>query len=205
MDPDVDDEQAMAEALGFSSFGMQDRPQKKRRYNPHADAVIVDKPENPNPTKSSSGANSTPLGAPSAAAQGVTGANGNEIDLDDDELDQRPPKGASSEGAQDLTQVRLPGGVHAYQAGLPQRPTPGPGSAGPGPGSAGPYQQGGGRQNHQAGSWTNQDEREWYEGYYDHSSNANPWDRLEKSLGLQSTGTWQAYMPPTIPRQGQLH
>ncbi|RGP64163.1 hypothetical protein FLONG3_9626 [Fusarium longipes] len=30
----------------------------------------------------------------------------------------------------------------------------------------------------------------WYIGYYDHLSNANPWERIEKTRGLQTRGTW---------------
>ncbi|PFH58915.1 hypothetical protein XA68_13042 [Ophiocordyceps unilateralis] len=33
----------------------------------------------------------------------------------------------------------------------------------------------------------------WYEGYYDPSSNENPWLALEETLGLKSEGTW---LPP---------
>lgn len=30
----------------------------------------------------------------------------------------------------------------------------------------------------------------WYIGYYDPSTNQNPWDRLEKARGLGTRGTW---------------
>ncbi|KAF5001036.1 hypothetical protein FGRMN_1321 [Fusarium graminum] len=30
----------------------------------------------------------------------------------------------------------------------------------------------------------------WYIGYYDHLSNENPWDRIEKARGLTTRGTW---------------
>lgn len=60
------DEQDMAAAMGFSSFGMQDqnRPAKKRRFNSHADDAVVT--TNPNlppkpPRPALSGANSLPL------------------------------------------------------------------------------------------------------------------------------------------------
>ena len=39
--PDDDPSAAVAAAMGFSAFGSQDRPpSKKRRFNPHADAVL---------------------------------------------------------------------------------------------------------------------------------------------------------------------
>ncbi|KAF5024677.1 hypothetical protein F66182_3247 [Fusarium sp. NRRL 66182] len=30
----------------------------------------------------------------------------------------------------------------------------------------------------------------WYVGYYDPTSNQNPWERLEKARGLETRGTW---------------
>jgi hypothetical protein len=30
----------------------------------------------------------------------------------------------------------------------------------------------------------------WYIGYYDHLSNENPWERIEKARGLTTRGTW---------------
>ncbi|KAH7263606.1 hypothetical protein BKA59DRAFT_64210 [Fusarium tricinctum] len=30
----------------------------------------------------------------------------------------------------------------------------------------------------------------WYIGYYDHLSNENPWDKIEKARGLTTRGTW---------------
>jgi hypothetical protein len=55
-------------------------------------------------------------------------------------------------------------------ASLPQRPAP--------------FTSGGGAES-----------RVWYEGYYDHLSNENPWDRLEKAKGLEAKGSW-------VPRPG---
>lgn len=179
MDSDADDDQlAMAEAMGFSSFGAQDRPQKKRRYNPHADAAVIATPGHAE--TSSTGANSTPLGAPSAS---VAGGNADEIDLDDDDQGSTSTLAGTAESGS--TQARPSGTVPPHLAGLPQRP-------GPAVGGAGPFGHGGQRAAHQGGARLNKDGtgREWYEGYYDSTSNENPWDRLEKSLGLQSIGTW---------------
>ncbi|KAM0248195.1 hypothetical protein ACHAP5_003577 [Fusarium lateritium] len=30
----------------------------------------------------------------------------------------------------------------------------------------------------------------WYIGYYDHLSNENPWEKIEKARGLTTRGTW---------------
>ncbi|KAK1986365.1 hypothetical protein LZ30DRAFT_582314 [Colletotrichum cereale] len=45
----------------------------------------------------------------------------------------------------------------------------------------------GGRQGYQQ---QRNDGKPWWEGYYDHASNENPWERLEKRAGVQSRGTW---------------
>ncbi|KAK2004299.1 hypothetical protein LX36DRAFT_650083 [Colletotrichum falcatum] len=45
----------------------------------------------------------------------------------------------------------------------------------------------GGRQGYQQ---QRGDGKPWWEGYYDHASNENPWERLEKKAGVQSRGTW---------------
>ena len=131
---DVDDQAAaaMAEAMGFSSFG---HASKKRKYNPHTDATTSASTSEP---AFSSGANSAPLGTkPPAKVEGT----------DEEEASSRP-------------------------ASLPQRPafaSQPKDAAGRSVGGHNPL---------------------WYEGYYDPSSNANPWDRLEKKLGLESKGPW---------------
>ncbi|KAF5665373.1 hypothetical protein FHETE_6733 [Fusarium heterosporum] len=57
-------------------------------------------------------------------------------------------------------------------AGLPQRPAP----------AHAP------RQGQHAAPRESKDT--WYIGYYDHLSNENPWDRIEKARGLTTRGTW---------------
>lgn len=59
-DDEVMDSSAMAEAMGFSGFGMQRPPSKKRKFNPHADAA-VSAPAN-GKVASTTGANMAPLG-----------------------------------------------------------------------------------------------------------------------------------------------
>lgn len=147
MDQEPDD-QAMAQMLGFSSFGAQDPPQKRRRYNPGGGAVA------------STGSNTTPLGARKPNAE--------EIDLDDDEeaapVEQVTSAGVSSEAPQTSA-------LH----GLPQRPAPG----------AGFTDQGRGSQHHHGDQG-----QPWYEDYYDTLFNRNPWEKLEKAMGLQPRGSW---------------
>ncbi|EFQ31160.1 hypothetical protein CGRA01v4_01869 [Colletotrichum graminicola] len=45
----------------------------------------------------------------------------------------------------------------------------------------------GGRQGYQQ---QRSDGKPWWEGYYDHASNENPWERLEKKAGVQPRGAW---------------
>ncbi|KAF6844091.1 hypothetical protein CMUS01_01407 [Colletotrichum musicola] len=50
---------------------------------------------------------------------------------------------------------------------------------------------GGGRHQHQQQRGANEG-RPWWEGYYDHKSNENPWEKLERAAGIESRGTWVA-------------
>jgi hypothetical protein len=64
---EADDSAAMAAAMGFSGFGMQSRPSKKRRFNPRADASTTSAgPDlhNMPPKPPATAANSTPVGVP---------------------------------------------------------------------------------------------------------------------------------------------
>ena len=153
---------AMAEAMGFSTFGSQN-PHKKRRYNPSADFSSSS-------TKNidavaATGGNAAPLGTsrPSAAS---APANTNEIDLNDEDNDEDGTEGNPSQ----ISSV----------PGLPARPAASVGSVG--------YVQR--PRNHQQRD--DPDRPPWYEGYYDRSSNENPWERLEKEHGLQPRGSWVA-------------
>lgn len=60
-DDEVVDSAAMAEAMGFSGFGMQRPPSKKRKFNPHADAAVSTS-SNGSSKPASTGANTAPLG-----------------------------------------------------------------------------------------------------------------------------------------------
>src|SRR5262245_38098972 len=100
-DPE-DDGAAMAAAMGFSSFGAQDRPAKKRRYHSGSDAVVSSSlpsappgslpPKPPAPARLT-GANHLPLhprGTRGPGGSTAPGRNVDEIDLDDDEADGDP-------------------------------------------------------------------------------------------------------------------
>ncbi|OAQ73237.1 hypothetical protein VFPPC_12957 [Pochonia chlamydosporia 170] len=170
MDPEADaDAAAMAAAMGFSSFGAQDRPQKKRRYNPAVDAVSQ---SSPSLKDASTGSNSTPLGKQTSTPKQA--ANEDEIDLEgEDDEQQSGQKEAPRESE---------GQVPSHH-GLPARPAPGTGFVG---------SRGQPASRERASQGTSA--KPWYEGYYDNMSNENPWERIEKKLGLESKGTW-------VPRQ----
>ncbi|KAK7208813.1 hypothetical protein V2G26_015991 [Clonostachys chloroleuca] len=68
----------MAQMMGFSAFGSQDRPQKKRKYNPNADSFVERQP----PQDATTSSNSIPLGPPPVPKPS---ANADEIDLEGDD------------------------------------------------------------------------------------------------------------------------
>ncbi|KAK7422854.1 hypothetical protein QQX98_001421 [Neonectria punicea] len=151
-----DDQALMAQALGFASFGAQGHPNKKRRYNPRADATLIAR-QRPSVT----GANSTALGpAP------TTRSNADEIAIDED---------GDGDGG------NAPAPAQVRPASLPQRP------AAPSGGSASRDQA-----PFQSAPHRSQDPSHapWYVGHYDPMSNENPWDRIEKTRGLSSVGSW---------------
>lgn len=189
LEEDDVDASAMAEAMGFSGFGMQ-RAAKKRKFNPRADASVSGQQV---PNASGSGANSAPLGErrlppppaslpsrPPAAAAG----NAEEIGLDDE--DDAGPGADAGDGLGAGPEVEAQGwmgnavdsgppGLDARAAGRFRKQQPGGG-----PRAAGRHGGGGG------------DGRPWWEGYYDAKMNENPWERLEKQRGLEPRGTWLA-------------
>lgn len=245
MDDGLDaDSAALAATMGFTSFGSQSHPSKKRRFNPRADAAVSTSTDTATPSSSILGpapaslpakppvtaANSLPLhrrgGLRGHGAQGppatrvpAEAMNADEIDLglhaedeegrdsigggdeapvwanpdldkdsvkDDNEDDPGPqyidtsrpsvpPLGSFS------AQGNHPAGLHGDGShGLSGRG----GWSGRGRGGHG----GGGRGGHPGG-------RAWSVGYYDPSSNQNPWEALETALGLKPMGTW-------LPRRG---
>ncbi|KAG8427718.1 hypothetical protein J3459_006437 [Metarhizium acridum] len=168
--------------MGFSTFGAQDRPQKKRRYNPAVDTVTSVAQPLSGPQAAPTGSNSTPLGNHSSMSKGEPGAqaNADEIDLDDEkDRHESTPQERSGETAPQ---------AHPLHHGLPARPAPGTDSAGS------PMQSPGRHGVSQTGGST-----VWYEGYYDSTSNENPWERLERRMGLESMGTWVARQAHPAP------
>jgi hypothetical protein len=214
MDPsyvDSEDEaEAMAKAMGFSSFGNQG-PLKKRKFNPKTDAVV----DGQGPAEAQevfnneqgSGGNRIPLGRsrvfPTEAddevaqdkgvalqqhhpgTQHTPAADGiNEVESSDGPayLDTSLPAPSESAG---LTQARIDA-ILAASAATASTPTNAGNEAVSGdPGGA------------QAGSPgtrpsslpqrpgpRGQRNEQWYLGYYDPSFNENPWAQLEREKGL---------------------
>lgn len=100
MDDEMD-EAAMASMMGFSSFGDQDRPNKKRRFNPGADAAV-----DSSVTQAATGSNSAPLGVRSH----IEGTNPHEVHLEED-----------LQNIQDQPTADSPT-ISAHPSSLPQRP-----------------------------------------------------------------------------------
>jgi hypothetical protein len=216
-DYDADaDAAAMAQAMGFSSFGMQDdHPSKKRKYNPRADASTDAPPPHRHAVRPSpaTGANAEATGINAAAA----GTNADEINLDDDEevdagtaingtalayvqtqIDEMIADSTKNTEEPDST-AQLSSVGHSAGNGfsLPNRPNPSwgvqvgsppqPQPAERGGHSQGRGRRGGGHGQHGAGG---DNGKPWWDGYYDTRSNENPWQYLEKDAGLQPQGSW---------------
>jgi hypothetical protein len=185
-DGNSDPEQAsMAAMMGFTSFGSQSRPSKKRRYNPRADAEFAE--------DSGTGANTLPLmprqprtetagpGTGTAAAEGLVEnsesrgvvkqkANDAEIDLDEGDQDPEPQYIDTSRSPRRTGDEAV--GI-APDLSLPTKPSFG---------EQQPHYPGAGRGGHE--------KRIWYADYYDPSSNENPWEWLEKARDMKPVGTW---------------
>ncbi|KAI1099719.1 hypothetical protein F4804DRAFT_73820 [Jackrogersella minutella] len=208
---------AMAQAMGFSSFGAQNNPSKRRKFNPHADDAVVASSSTStiplhrnNATKEvQTGSNATPLG--------VRSRNEDEIDLEDDDeanaangkirnlkdgnaddpesryLDtSRPPTTAIS-NSNDVVQSRIDTIV-----GVPSDQTMGAQSSTLSGGGDPSYRGSRGGRGGRGGYQANQGQRhesgkEWWEGYYDPSSNINPWAALDNAKGLEPKGSWMTW------------
>ncbi|KAK8087146.1 hypothetical protein PG994_002120 [Apiospora phragmitis] len=184
MDPDEWDEDtaAMAQAMGFASFGGQNHPSKRRKCNARADDAFVAGAGDESTLPfhdAGSGSNNTPLGSrrqPAKKQKKDQKTNANEIDLDDDDDDEgednadggnnaaedpapqyidtsQPPHLAQS----DIDAIVGAGGA----AGLPAKPVD----------SGAP----------------------WWNDYYDPAFNTNPWEKIEKAQGMEPRGTWLSY------------
>ncbi|KAI0025781.1 hypothetical protein F4780DRAFT_225204 [Xylariomycetidae sp. FL0641] len=210
MDDNDDATAAMAAAMGFSSFGAQN-PNKRRKFNPSVDAVVASS-SNPKPAvgPTTSGSNATPLG--------VRVQNRDEIDLDDDDDDDnngnsvamRPTARDAATSADDndpgpqyLDTSRpsaplvadVPDDVQSRIDSIVGESTVQPvvasssttGSANTTATTAGHERQ----RPHQ--SRRRDSGRIWWEDYHDPSSNVNPWERLEQSLGLKPQSRWMSW------------
>ncbi|KAK8006264.1 hypothetical protein PG991_012561 [Apiospora marii] len=213
MDPDEWDEDtaAMAEAMGFASFGGQSHGSKRRKYNARADdAFVAGGDESTLPFHDAgSGSNNTPLGErrpqqqPAAKKQKT---NMNEIDLDDDDDDEDQYGGnddgntgtaaaVASKEAHDAAQDPEPQYIdtsqprNQAQPGLPAKPTWGP-YAGSGEGHTQPGRPD--RPRHGGRGGRNSQEP-WWTDYYDPAFNTNPWEQIEKAQGMEPRGTWLSY------------
>jgi hypothetical protein len=202
------DAAAMASAMGFSSFGAQN-PHKRRKYNSGADAVVaVGNTTTTVPLHgrgrgkvAGSGANAAPLGTRThnkdevdleieedtdvAGSAVIAEAAEGDGDREPQYIDtSRPAASAITSGDSIQTRSDSAEGVHL---------------AGSQPSATMPFSQGrhggvpsgGGYQGHH-GRGPNSG-KIWWEGYYDPSSNINPWQRLEEAKGLKPRGSWMTW------------
>jgi hypothetical protein len=194
------DTDAMARAMGFSSFGAQ--PNKRRKYNHRANEAVVATPSLP--LHQPNGANAVPLGtrsrnqeeimlddddddndegntlatcatAPAPAgtegeSPAAAGADGQDEDPEPQYIDTSRPSLPAADDVQSKIDSILGTGVGAQLPALD-----GPGSHGMGHRGRGGRQQGG---------------KPWWEDYYDPTANMNPWEKLEKECDLAPTNAW---------------
>lgn len=176
MDPDAD-AAAMAQAMGFSSFGAQDHhPQKRRRYNAAADSITSAHPPGPSATATTTtGSNSTPLGTPSAKPAADSEAEPPRETTSSSQEPREPP--LASMPAHALAPAGRGGGSVGGASSLESHATPGR-------------------------RVERRRNEPWYMGYYDGTSNENPWERLEKAMGLRTRGgIWvprSSWTPPAM-------
>jgi hypothetical protein len=193
-----DESAAVAAAMGFSSFGNPhyiDReeatpPCKKRRFNPGeaAGAQIAEEKQGP----------VTDQGAQARGLEEGGGRIGY-ADSDDDDDDNDDDGGAKLEGT---TASKIGENQQRQQVWQPQRHQQ---QWQPYPYQQGQYQyhpqqygqqlwqqqqHGQGYQQQRLQHRRGQHNPNWYIDYYDPSSNANPWERLEKRKGLEPVGSW---------------
>ncbi|KAK6825333.1 hypothetical protein PG987_012827 [Apiospora arundinis] len=214
MDPDEwnEDAAAMAEAMGFSSFGGQNHPSKRRKYNARADAafVVADGDESTLALHydAGSGSNNTPLGERRQPKKQKT--NTDEIDLDDNDNDGDQDAEGDGDGqnaAGDNVDAQAPAAQYLDPSqpipdqvqseidaivgdhGLPKKPVVSavPAKRG-GPAQSGSRHHGGGGRGGDRESG-----QPWWDDYYDPAFNTNPWEKVEKKLGMEPRGTWLSY------------
>ncbi|KAI5864031.1 hypothetical protein GGS23DRAFT_479484 [Durotheca rogersii] len=201
----VDADASIAEAMGFSSFGSQN-PNKRRRFNARADAVVASNSAVPGqqsgggPRDAGSGANAMPLG--------VRTRNDDEIDLDTDEEGganladsgdgEHPKNSRGTKPDPHVLDAFLPAAVAEDDlvqdiqskidaiTGIPSQAT----EAGPSFSSGQVPRGSGSRGSDRSFGRQRNEPKKWWDDYYDPKSNTNPWERLEQANGLQPRGTW---------------
>ncbi|KAI1337562.1 hypothetical protein F5Y15DRAFT_417706 [Xylariaceae sp. FL0016] len=210
MDDNEDTTAAMAAAMGFSSFGGQS-PNKRRRFNPDADAVVASTSASTLPLhkrEATTGSNATPLGTRQRnlgeidlgmdgqeeddAASGPIEA-GREMGAGNDlgrpqYIDTSRPAAPLDVGESTFTQSE----VHAiirgsYDPNISVVSSP-PRSSRGGGGNRGGR---GGRQSSRGHG--REEGRNWWEDYYDPSFVVNPWEKLENNLGIGPRGAWPSW------------
>ncbi|KAK4246945.1 hypothetical protein C7999DRAFT_41658 [Corynascus novoguineensis] len=201
-DYEVAEDAAMAATLGFSSFGgakpidnsNDNRPSKKRRFNPHRDEAVIAFRE------PAFAADRTQAEAdPPAITDDITYA-----DSEDDNKNlalnttaavtdpDAPPAAPTPSGL--TTTTTLPDAPQPAAAAWPRNrgdyATMGQGSF-PRRGGGAHGGRGGARGGRGGGSGGTRNPL-WYVDYYDPSSNENPWEGMERFKGLEPVGTWLA-------------
>ncbi|KAI1136633.1 hypothetical protein F5Y05DRAFT_414889 [Hypoxylon sp. FL0543] len=211
MEDTEDTTAAMAQAMGFSSFGGQNNSNKRRKFNPRADAVVASTSSSNIPIHHNGGARQVGSGS-NATPLGVRSRNEDEIDLEEDEDDanmptigahgrlndennddlepryldtSRPPAAIAVDLNEDV-QSRINTILQASSDSVLDAPSLS--NTGGGPSSRG--SRGGHQANRDRG---HQSGKKWWEGYYDASSNINPWERLEQTKGLEPRGRWMSW------------
>ncbi|KAI1179805.1 hypothetical protein F4777DRAFT_400587 [Nemania sp. FL0916] len=206
---------AMAAAMGFSSFGTQ-KPNKRRKFNPSTDAVVANPWTPRSPTISAlqpahsetatTGSNTVPLGrwrpwsnTGEIGLRDDDGSNGDNHGVGDEDpapqyIDTSRPSAPAVDDAMDNVQAKIDA-IVGSSAGDHAPPQPSPTGASEGrPHGWQPWQPHGvNRGAHQnkrgRGDWS----RPWWEDYYDPTFIVNPWEHLEKAYGLEPLGEWPSW------------
>ncbi|KAF7531044.1 hypothetical protein G7054_g9252 [Neopestalotiopsis clavispora] len=181
---DDDNTDAMAAAMGFSSFGA-----KRRKFNSNTDS-FVGGPSSP--VDHGKGANAMPLGIrsaqpqrsqpPPSAPQSLPKHNDNEISLEDDDEDPEPQYLDTSRPAASVETAPTPGDA-AIQATIDSIVGSTEASGPEAPQVVGQGDRRGPR--HAGGDRRRGGGQPWWEDYYDPTANMNPWEKLEKQNGLE--------------------
>lgn len=223
MDPsyaDSDEEaDAMAAAMGFSSFGTQGPP-KKRRFNPNTDALVDDQElqalDRGGKKGQGSGGNTIPLGKQRIIGQKAIVNNEDEIDMGEGEEEAEPAYMDTSQQAPLEEQEAMQQKIDAILAGLdqdaedgedaflsrdieptypqaqhqlPQRPIHAP--------------TGYATKDQKSRVWGQRNEL-WYVGYFDPNFVQNPWAKLEREKGLQARGDWPETIVPPVAKAPKI-